>query len=74
MNDERLTISIHEAARTLGIGRDLTYQLAQRGQLPGAVRLGRKWRVCRPVLERALTEGWQQPSEPGDTPPVLGQR
>ena len=59
MQHERMTISVVEAGARLGIGRDLSYQLARTGQLPGALRLGRLWRVSRPVLERAIVEGWQ---------------
>ncbi len=73
-SDERLTISVVEAGARLGIGRDLSYQLARTGRLPGAMRLGRLWRVSRPVLERALTEGWQPASELGEAPPATGPR
>ena len=68
MQTEPLTISVVEAGARLGIGRDLSYQLARTGRLPGAMRLGRLWRVSRPVLERAIAEGWQQPSEPEAAP------
>ena len=47
----------------LGIGKELTFRLAQRGEFPGAVRLGRKWLVLRAPFQRALEEGWQ-PDEP----------
>jgi excisionase family DNA binding protein len=38
-------ISIPQAADRLGISKDLAYDLARRGQLPGAIHLGRRWRV-----------------------------
>lgn len=41
-NDERLCISVREAAKALGISRNLAYDLARTGQLPGAIRLGKK--------------------------------
>jgi excisionase family DNA binding protein len=38
-------ISVPQAADRLGISKDLAYDLARRGQLPGAIHLGRRWRV-----------------------------
>lgn len=57
MQGERQTISVTEAGAQLGVGRDLSYRLARTGRLPGAMRLGRLWRVSRPALERAIAEG-----------------
>jgi hypothetical protein len=34
MSDARLTISVEDAARLLGISRGLAYEAARRGQLP----------------------------------------
>lgn len=51
---ERRTVSVDEAAKTLGIGRGLAYELAQRGELPGAMRLGRRFVVSVALLDRAL--------------------
>ena len=45
-----LVLSVPEAAELLGISRDLAYDLARRGELPGAVQLGRRWVVSRPKL------------------------
>ena len=47
-------ISIPEAAELLGISRDLGYDLARRGQLPGALQLGRRWRVSAVRLRAAI--------------------
>jgi len=41
MRDERLTISVDEASRVLGISRGLAYEAARRGELP-TIRLGRR--------------------------------
>ena len=49
-----LVLTIPEAAELLGISRDLGYDLARRGQLPGALQLGRRWVVSRPRLLAAL--------------------
>ena len=56
MNDDtKLTISVEIAAKRLGIGRQLAYELARTGKLPGVVRLGRKRLVVSLAgLERAL--------------------
>ncbi len=48
------TMSVEEAARRLGIGRTLAYELSARGELPGAIRLGRRYVVAVPRLDEAL--------------------
>ena len=48
------TISVEDAARELGIGRQLAYQLARTGELPGVLRLGHRFVVSRERLEQAL--------------------
>lgn len=48
------TLTVEEAARRLGIGRSLAYDLARRGELPGVLRLGRTYRVSRWRLDQAL--------------------
>ena len=54
-NDERLTVSIKQAAIMLGISKNLAYQLARAGELPGVIRLGKKRMVCsRAAIERLL--------------------
>ena len=60
---ERLTLTVEEACRLLGVGRTVGYELARRGELPGVLRLGRRLVVSRPALERAL--GVQRPAPVG---------
>ncbi len=48
---EVATITVDAAARRLGIGRQLAYDLANQGKLPGALRLGRRIVVSRQILE-----------------------
>jgi excisionase family DNA binding protein len=43
-----------EAASILGISKDLAYDLARRGELPGAFQLGRRWRVSLIKLRAAV--------------------
>lgn len=53
--DERRTLTVDEAARELGIGRTLAFQMARTGQLP-VIRLGRRVLVPRAALERLLAD------------------
>jgi excisionase family DNA binding protein len=47
-------ISVPQAAELLGISKDLGYDLARRGELPGAIQLGRRWRVSLIRLHAAI--------------------
>jgi len=51
---ERRTISVEEAGKLLGISRNSAYAAAARGDLPGALRIGRRIVVARDAIERAL--------------------
>lgn len=42
------------AGQALGMGRDATYKAAQRGEVPGLLRLGGKYRVATAALRQAL--------------------
>ena len=53
------TMTVPEAARALGLARNTAYALAARGELPGVLRLGRRWVVSRVALQRALIEAGQ---------------
>ena len=54
-DDERLVVSVPEAARLLGISRTHAYELIARGELP-SIRLGRRILVpLRPLMR--LLEG-----------------
>jgi len=48
------TISVEDAARELGIGRQLAYQLARSGELPGVMRLGHRFVVVRERFDAAV--------------------
>ena len=48
------TLTIKEAARRLGIGRNQCYQAAHRGEIP-VVRIGKRLLVPRVALERMLS-------------------
>lgn len=53
--EERLTLTVDEAAQVLGISRALAYELITRGQLP-SLRLGRRIVVPRGVLEMLMAQ------------------
>lgn len=57
MNTEKMTLSIAEVAETLGISRNLAYELAARGELPGLIRLGEKRVVCSKLAIERLLQG-----------------
>jgi len=49
------TLSVPEAGRLLGLGRNASYEAARRGELP-VLEFGRKKRVPCIALQRMLTE------------------
>jgi excisionase family DNA binding protein len=55
------TVSVPEAGAILGLGRNGSYEAVRRGDIP-AIRLGKKLRVPKAVLERMLNSaetGWR---------------
>ena len=52
-NSERLTLTLPEVAKALGISRGLVYQLAKEGRLP-VIRLGKRLLVPKVALSRLL--------------------
>ena len=53
---ESATLTVEEAAKLLGIGRQTAYDLARQMKLPGARRLGRRIVVARKALEAFLDD------------------
>jgi excisionase family DNA binding protein len=49
----RLTVTVEQAAKMLGIGRSSAYEAAKSGQLP-TIRIGRRLVVPRAGLEKLL--------------------
>ena len=58
---KRATLSVPEAGRILGIGKQLAYAAAHNGELP-VIKIGRRLLVPRAALERLLEGGGQQDS------------
>ena len=54
-NIEPATLKVEEAARLLGIGRQTAYDLAAKGELPGAKRLGGRIIVSKKILDAFLS-------------------
>jgi excisionase family DNA binding protein len=54
MVDERLTVSVEEAGRLLGLSRNSAYEAARRGELP-VLRFGKRLVVPRARLMAMLT-------------------
>lgn len=63
MNGEKLTYSVPEAAEVLGIGRNLAYELAKRGELPGLIHLGEKRVVVSKLAIDRLLQGEGKPEK-----------
>lgn len=53
--EERLTLTVDDAAQVLGISRALAYELIARGELP-SLRLGRRIVIPRRALELLLAQ------------------
>jgi excisionase family DNA binding protein len=57
-NDKRAAIvdliSVSEAARRVGVHTDTLYRLCRTGNFPPAIRIGGRWRVSVPRLDRYL--------------------
>ena len=60
-SDGRATYRAAEVARLLGVGRDTVYQAAERGEIPGALRIGR-----RLVFARAPLHAWLRNPAPSE--------
>ena len=52
-DNEKLVLSIEEAAKLLGISRTLGYQAARTGELP-TIKIGGRILVSRKAIERML--------------------
>lgn len=58
MEDQRLTISVEDTARTLGISRGLAYSLARQGKLP-VVRFGKRILISKAGLTALMNSSVQ---------------
>lgn len=65
--DEKMTVTVEEAARLLGISRSLAYEMARVGQLP-TLKFGRRLVVPRRALEGLIEESQKAASLAGKKP------
>lgn len=56
MEEEKLTLTIKETAKLLGIGRNLAYDRVKTGEIP-VIKIGRRLLVPRRALEKLLEQG-----------------
>ncbi len=56
MDNEKLTLTVSETARLLGISRGLAYEMVRTGELP-SVRFGKRVLIPRRALEKLLEQG-----------------
>jgi excisionase family DNA binding protein len=67
---ERLTFTIEEAAKALGIGRTLAYEAIKRGEIP-TIRIGRRLLVPRSALDQLLGNAATIAAPPRADPSVI---
>ncbi len=53
--EDKLTLSVEETAKLLGIGRNLCYDRVKTGEIP-AIKIGRRLLVPRSALQKLLAE------------------
>ena len=56
MQEERVTFTVEETAKLLGIGRQLAYDKVKTGEIP-VIKIGRRLLVPRRALEKLLEQG-----------------
>jgi len=66
MEGTKLTITVEQAAKRLGISRGLAYKMAKSGRL-GACRSGRRWVVPLRAFEKLLDSENPSPEGPAAT-------
>lgn len=57
---KRLTLTVPEAARKLGIGKNAAYEAARVGMIP-SIRIGKRVLIPVAALERMLSRADQRP-------------
>lgn len=56
MQDQKLTLTVEQTAKLLGIGRQLAYDRVKTGEIP-VIKIGRRLVVPRRALEKLLEQG-----------------
>ena len=55
MIGDKMALSVPEAAKLLGIGKNLAYEAVQRGEIP-SIKVGSRLLIPRVALEQMLAE------------------
>jgi len=63
MDKEKLTLTVEETAKILGVGRNSAYEAIARGEIP-VVKVGKRLLVPKAALETLLAAG--QSNKNGD--------
>jgi len=68
---ERMTYSIEEVAKLLGIGRNQAYEAAKRGDFP-VIKVGKRLLAPKPALDRMLMLNAGGGATPASIPGLAG--
>ena len=63
MEDKRLTLSVEETSKVLGIGRNLCYERIKTGEIP-SLKIGRRLLVPKAALMKMLEGAKDDSSQP----------
>jgi len=63
MESNKLTFTVEETAKILGIGRNSAYEAVARGEIP-VIRVGKRLLVPKAALERLLNCSQAKTAEP----------
>lgn len=61
MEEKRLTVTVEQAGRMLGISRGLAYQMAHEGKIP-TLKFGKRLVVPKWAIEHLLQEPQEAPA------------
>jgi len=63
MESKKLTFTVEETAKILGIGRNSAYEAVTRGEIP-VIRVGKRLLVPKTALEKLLSGNQTKTAEP----------
>ena len=73
MDNQRLTLTVNEAAKMLGISRGLAYEMVKMGKIP-SVHFGKRILIPRSALDKLLEEPKPLNLTPAGLAPKSGQK
>ena len=66
MENEKLTLTVAEAAKCLGIGRNSAYEAVARGEIP-VIKVGKRLLVPKAALEILLAAGQSKKNDANES-------